>query len=1046
MTITAVDTNSGGTVTSVGSGTGLTGGPITGSGSLSVVYGSSAGMAAQGNTTFTVAAGTGMSGGGSITIGAGGTVTLTNTDLGSSQNIFKNIANSAGTTQFSAASNADSVRFAGSGAASIAFTPATKTVTITAVDTNSGGTITGVTAGSGLSGGGSSGSVTLTNAGIISASAGTGISVAGTNPLTITNTGSVGVANSGGTNQFTLSSASDSVRFAGSGAASVSFTPATKTVTMTAVDTNSGGTVTNSGTSADYVPVFTSATNITNSIIAQKSAGIGIGTTGPATKLEVYGTGATGGTGWFHTNYAGLQDNLSLGQFTDSANTPSYKFQTDDQNGDILRIYSQRWGGEVRFDRSDQTGDRKMVTIGGSNLSPGYLQLHSGVAGDTVGTQIGGGSGVTTYFNAGNVGIGTASPGSKLDVAGDISVSAGSSYRFADNASEYLRAAWGIGIHGDATHPVYVPDAALVLGTTPSGGSYTPGAICFGSDCKTAWSQVGGSQWTTNGTSIYYNSGNVGIGSTNPATPLQVYGASYSETAKWQGIFGGSEAYNASPTAGVLFQNKYTSGGAIANMGGIAVGKENGTSGNYAGYLGLYTRANGQSIAERVRITSGGTVGIGTASPDTSYSLDVNGMMKTGGLFSGSGGLFTSNAAGGCIVFGTATPVCTAYFMSVDAGTNGANGALNITQTWNSAGTTYNALHLNVTDSASAASSGLLNLKVANNSKFFVKKDGSVGVGTDSLLGKLTVAGDTVSNNAVFAFGPRSFSPGSSAVVMEVPASTRASIQTFGSASALTLQESSGNVAVGKTSANYNLDVNGAVGIDTPSNYGARLNIGQTGTDYPGSTGWSSSWNANILLSGLNNTSISFHDSGQSVATLRYTNNNFYLGENVGWGVSNLTIGGNLNVNKVNASTIDPPYTISGTKYATYGLAMTGVKEETTGKLALSRQGAQWVGTIDFSKAREGGDFWLFSKTTDLRRHFDDMAVLLTPAFDGRVWYAADRESMTLTVFGAPSDGGALADYEVSYRLTAPRFDAAEWPNTRPADDVEGVNLDTLVR
>ena len=59
------------------------------------------------------------------------------------------------------------------------------------------GTITGVTAGSGLSGGGSSGAVTLTNTGVLSIGAGTGISVGSGQAPTISNTGILAVA--GGT-------------------------------------------------------------------------------------------------------------------------------------------------------------------------------------------------------------------------------------------------------------------------------------------------------------------------------------------------------------------------------------------------------------------------------------------------------------------------------------------------------------------------------------------------------------------------------------------------------------------------------------------------------------------------------------------------------------------------------------------------------------------------------------------------------------------------------------------------------------------------------
>jgi len=142
---TAAAGGGGGTITGVTAGAGLTGGGTSGSltlnvgagtgvtvaaDTIAVNYGSTAGTAVQGNTSITVAAGTGMSGGGALTLGAGGTVTLTNADRGSTQNIFKNVANSAGTTQFSAASNSDSVRFAGAGGTTVSFDAVNKKVMI----------------------------------------------------------------------------------------------------------------------------------------------------------------------------------------------------------------------------------------------------------------------------------------------------------------------------------------------------------------------------------------------------------------------------------------------------------------------------------------------------------------------------------------------------------------------------------------------------------------------------------------------------------------------------------------------------------------------------------------------------------------------------------------------------------------------------------------------------------------------------------------------------------------------------------------------------
>lgn len=142
----------GGTITGVTAGAGLTGGGTSGSVSLdvgagtgisvapdgiSVIYGSTPGTAVQGNTSITVSAGTGMSGGGSLTLGSGGSVTVNNADPGSSQPIFKNIANAAGTTQFAAGSNNDALRFEGTGGTSVSFDAAAKKVVINSSATSS---------------------------------------------------------------------------------------------------------------------------------------------------------------------------------------------------------------------------------------------------------------------------------------------------------------------------------------------------------------------------------------------------------------------------------------------------------------------------------------------------------------------------------------------------------------------------------------------------------------------------------------------------------------------------------------------------------------------------------------------------------------------------------------------------------------------------------------------------------------------------------------------------------------------------------------------
>ncbi len=72
--------------------------------------------ASPGGTITGVTAGAGLTGG-----GTSGSLTLINDDKGSSQNIFKNVANAGGTTQFSATSNTDTLLFEGTGGTTISF-------------------------------------------------------------------------------------------------------------------------------------------------------------------------------------------------------------------------------------------------------------------------------------------------------------------------------------------------------------------------------------------------------------------------------------------------------------------------------------------------------------------------------------------------------------------------------------------------------------------------------------------------------------------------------------------------------------------------------------------------------------------------------------------------------------------------------------------------------------------------------------------------------------------------------------------------------------
>jgi len=122
------------------------------------------------------------------------------------------------------------------------------------------------------------------------------------------------------------------------------------------------------------------------------------------------------------------------------------------------------------------------------------------------------------------------------------------------------------------------------------------------------------------------NSGNVGIGTSSPSSRLYVRttaGATkayddlsktnimcFDDTSMVEGV-GGSITFGG-------YKTSTSAGGNFAAIDGI---KENGTAGNEAGAFRIWTANSSGVFGERMRITSGGNVGIGTSSPSSLLHL-----------------------------------------------------------------------------------------------------------------------------------------------------------------------------------------------------------------------------------------------------------------------------------------------------------------------------------------------------------------------------------------------------------------------------------------
>ena len=214
---------------------------------------------------------------------------------------------------------------------------------------------------------------------------------------------------------------------------------------------------------------------------------------------------------------------------------------------------------------------------------------------------------------------------------------------------------------GTTTEGVHTADDLTIAaangttGITLRSGTGNPGNIFFSDATSGDAEYVGFIQYyhadnsmriaTNNATRLHIKSdGKVGVGTDSPLSVLTAYGENRGEgTVTGQITAKDNAAYNASPTAGIIFQGHYASNNAQAIFSGITGFKENANDGNLAGALAFHVRANGAVAYEALRINSSGQLIMTNAATKTFFDFSTTNN-TTRGLFSVSGKDGSGNA------------------------------------------------------------------------------------------------------------------------------------------------------------------------------------------------------------------------------------------------------------------------------------------------------------------------------------------------------------------------------------------------------------------
>jgi len=386
-----------------------------------------------------------------------------------------------------------------------------------------------------------------------------------------------------------------------------------------------GGTVTSSG-SANYVPLFTTATNIGNSVIQQSGSSIGIGVSPTHGVLDSEATANTGVYG-SSTNalYYGVQ----------GVNTSN----TGGSGTGVYGLSSATGGNGVRGDETSASGVNSGAT--GNDSSPqgyGVVGYNSSLTGTAVGVY------------------GDNSSTSGVGVLGSTFAVSGTTYGVEGTTAS--ASGYGLYTPNRASAAQYCISGANCISAWPSGGSGTV------TNSGSAANYVAKFSSSTNITDslIYDNGTKVGIGTTTPGAYMDVE-AGLSGSVAVKGISTNNVGVDGESTGSTGVLGVSTNGNGVVGQSSASLfagveGQSNSASAygvwgsNTAGGYGVYSSG---AIYSTGNITAGAGTSISAPTLQSTGNTFVNATLFAAAVQSSGSVTGASSAAFGPAIYGTAS-------------------------------------------------------------------------------------------------------------------------------------------------------------------------------------------------------------------------------------------------------------------------------------------------------------------------------------------------------------------------------------------------------